>query len=388
MDDNVQILKKQVPPVQQHAKKKYTGEVVFIYAFDLAYEIERNKLKHVLGYPVAEFAFDISRRSPKQLLFHRSQIVRLPPVERIGPHGLVQITRNVRIFQIGAISITIHVPFSVDHFTELVHYHDLQFKNGSLYEEVKDLAEKVRNDLKPYCIRPVDKLEEEEAYTVFCINSPLLDNQMQPVSAEVWFKSHRRQIASLLTQETDLTVLSKQESDESTSRYLSYYENDLIVIDWDAALIVDEPKDFDETIYIMELANLQLAELEAYDRILDEALNRSYKDLYIHPLRRRSEIMRELREIRVDLARLNDELLNITKFFGDWHIARIYEALYSRFHLADWKKIVDEKLKTLDDIYSLLNQDKMNQWMLILESTIVILFIIDLVVLIVGLGVH
>lgn len=388
MDDNVQILNMQLPPVKHSAKKKYTGEVVFIFAFDIAYEIERTKVKQVLGYPVAEFAFDISHRSPKQLLVHRSQIVRLPPVERIGPHGLVQISRNVRIFQIGAISITIRVPFSVDHFSELVHYHDLQFKNGALYDEVKELAENVRNDLKPYCTRPVDKLEDEEAYTVFCINAPLLDNQMQPVNAEVWFKSHRRQIASLLTQETDLSILSKQESDESTSKYLSYYENDLIVIDWDAALIVDEPKDFDEVIYVMELANLQLAELEAYDRILDEALNKSYRDLYIHPLRRRGEIMRELREIRVDLARLNDELINITKFFGDWHIARIYETLYARFHLADWKKIVDEKLKTLDDIYSLLNQDKMNQWMLILESAIVILFIIDLIVLAIGFGGH
>ena len=29
----------------------------------------------------------------------------------------------------------------------------------------------------------------------------------------------------------------------------------------------------------MELANLQLAELEAYDRILDAAVDRSYRDL-------------------------------------------------------------------------------------------------------------
>ncbi len=47
------------------------------------------------------------------------------------------------------------------------------------------------------------------------------------------------------------------------------------MIDWDAALLVDEKQDFDENLYIMELANLQLAELEAYDRLLDAALERS-----------------------------------------------------------------------------------------------------------------
>ncbi|MGC8744765.1 MAG: hypothetical protein ACP5T0_12880 [Verrucomicrobiia bacterium] len=387
MDERIQIINQgHTSPAQD--KKKYTGEVVYIYAFDIAYELDTSRIKTLLGQPVSEFGIDISRRSPRQLLLHRSQMVRFPPIERIGPHGLVQISRNVKLFQIGAISITVRVPFSVNHFSELVNYHDLEFKNGSLYEEVKNFAYQISEELKQYSVRPVKKLDDEEAYTVFCISAPLLDAQMQPVNSEAWFKSHRRQIASLLTQETDQSILSKQESDESTARYLTYYENDLIVIDWDAALVVDEPKDFDEVLYIMELANLQLAELEAYDRILDEAIDSAYRELYTQPLLRRGSLMRELREIRVDMARINDELINITKFFGDWHLARIYENIASRFHLADWHKIINEKTKTVGDIYYLLHQDKLNQWMLILETTIVLLFIIDLVVLIIGLGNH
>ena len=71
-------------------------------------------------------------------------------------------------------------------------------------------------------------------------------------------------------------------------RFLSYYEHDLVVIDWDAALIIDEPQNFDETLYVMELANLQLAELEAYDRILDDSLERAYRDLSARPMRGRA----------------------------------------------------------------------------------------------------
>jgi len=37
-------------------------------------------------------------------------------------------------------------------------------------------------------------------------------------------------------------------------------------------------------------------------------------------------------------------------------------------------------LKTLDDLYQLLNHDRINRWMLILEVTIVLLFVIDLVI--------
>jgi len=48
----------------------------------------------------------------------------------------------------------------------------------------------------------------------------------------------------------------------------------------------------------------------------------------------------ELREIRIDLARMNDELSNITKFFGDWHLARIYKNIAAR--LAEFE-IVGER---------------------------------------------
>ena len=176
-----------------------------------------------------------------------------------------------------------------------------------------------------------------------------------------------------------------QESEESTTRALSYYDHDLVVVDWDAALVIDKANSFDETLYVMELANLQLAELEAYDRILDDALERSYRDLGERRIRSQRHVLREIRELRIDLARFSDELENITKFFGDWHVARIYEAMAARFHLGDWHRTIDEKVKTLDELYQLGKADQQNRWMLILEVTIVFLFIIDLVVLFMGL---
>jgi hypothetical protein len=359
----------------------YKGEVVYIYAFDVAYEMVRQPVRELLGQPVAQFVVDASKRSPRHLFFYRPQMVRLPPLERIGPGGPLRVERVVKLLPVGALSITIRVPFEVERIEDLVGYHDLQFSNGSLHDEVRRLAEEVRRELNPYYIRPIPQLAEEEAYTAFCIESPLLSDDGTALNAEHWWRANRRAVASLLTQEPDVDHLSRQEADESTGRYLTYYEHDLVVVDWDAALIIDERQNFDETLYIMELANLQLAELEAYDRILDHALERSYRDLTSRPIRGRVDMLRELRELRIDLARFSDELSNITKFFGDWHLARIYENISARFHLTDWHRTLDGKLKTLDDLYQLLNHDRMNRWMLGLEITIVLLFVIDLVIL-------
>ncbi len=367
------------------AEARYTGEVVYIYAFDVAYDTARQPISQLLGQPVAQFSMDGSKRNPRQFFFYKTQMVRLPPMERQGTSGTVRVERAIKLLPVGALIITMRVPFAVQHVEDLVAFHDLKIGDCLLHDEARGLAQQVVAELKSHFIRPLAQLPEEEAYTVFCITSPLKGRDGVPVSAENWFQSHRRQVAALLTQEAEGERLSKQESEESTGRYLSYYDNDLVVIDWDAALLVDEPGDFDETLYIMELANLQLAELEAYDRILDNALERSYRDLSDRTLRSRADTLRQLREIRIDLARFNDELSNITKFFGDWHLARIYEKLASSFHLSEWHRNIEGKLKTLADLYQLLKQDQTNRWMMILEVTIVLLFIIDLVILLAGL---
>jgi hypothetical protein len=353
----------------------------------VAYELVRKPIGEILGQPVAQFSVDASKRSPRQLFFYRAQMVRLPPLERFGPHGPMRLERSVKIFPVGAISITVRVPFQVDRIQDLVSYHDLRFNNGDLYDEVHHLADEVRKELTPYSVRPVPSLGDEEAYTVFCLTSPLLSPDAKHLGVEPWLTDHRREVASLLTEEREPENLSAQESEESTNKFFSYYDRDLVVVDWDAALLVDEPRYVDETLYIMELANLQLAELEAYDRLLDDVVDRAYRDLGGKAWRRRQSrgILRELREIRVDLARLSDELSNITKFFGDWHLARIYQGISTRFHLADWHRTIDEKLKTLDELYQLLQADRNERWMFTLEVTVVILILIELAIAVMGM---
>src|ERR1043166_7260289 len=92
---------------------RYAGEAVYIYAFDVAYEMTRQPVDELLGQPVAQFAVDASKRSPRHLFFYRPQMVRLPPLERIGPHGPVRIERVIKLLPVGAISITVRLPFEV-----------------------------------------------------------------------------------------------------------------------------------------------------------------------------------------------------------------------------------------------------------------------------------
>ena len=59
--------------------RRYLGEVVYLYAFDVAYDMTRQPVRELLGQPVAQFTVDASKRSPRHLIFYKPQKVRLPP---------------------------------------------------------------------------------------------------------------------------------------------------------------------------------------------------------------------------------------------------------------------------------------------------------------------
>src|SRR5215472_2600584 len=92
----------------------YRGEAVYIYAFDVAYEMIRQPVRELLGQPVAQFVVDASKRSPRHLFFYRPQMVRLPALERFGSGGPLRIERVVKLLPVGAVSNTMRVPFEVE----------------------------------------------------------------------------------------------------------------------------------------------------------------------------------------------------------------------------------------------------------------------------------
>jgi hypothetical protein len=361
------------------------GEVAYLFAFDLAYDADISRLRSttLLGAPIGTFTLAAGSRAPRELFFYQPKMVTLPPMQLHTTAGVVSVSRTIKFFAVGAASIVFRVPFEAASLMDLVPWHDGAFGEVRLHVEAQKLAMQLCAELHEVLVKPANPLRDEEAYTVFCIDTASIahrapDGQHVP-DVEAFLDHGRRKVASLLMQERDENTLSDQEVLDTTNRYLAYGKDDLTVIDWDAALLIDNPEAFASTLHIMELANVQLAEVEAFDRILDESMTTSYRDIARAPFYKKSHVLGKLRELRIDVTRLSDELSNTTKFFGDWHLARIYQALSGRFHLTDWHHAIDEKLETLDSLYQLLRQDQVNRWLIGLEIAVVVLFIIEVV---------
>jgi len=142
----------------QRNSVKLKGEVAYIRAFDLAYDMKRQRIGQILGQTVHDYVVGPSKPGPKQGFFYRPQMVTLPPRVYQSSVGPLEVSITVKIFNVGAVSIQVRTPFEVSSIEELVDYYGLNLAGKSIEAEVIRIAEQVRRELAPYLVRPVPVL--------------------------------------------------------------------------------------------------------------------------------------------------------------------------------------------------------------------------------------
>ncbi len=359
------------------------GRVVYQYAFDVASEIRTAEIRMVLSEKPAPFEIRVGQTVPRDIPIYKPLAIALRPEEVSTGVGRVLLKPFVKVFEIGVISITFEVGFQVATLGELLPYHQLAVGGTPLHAKAEQLAGQVEESLRPYLVKPSKDRPPAEAYTVFCLEA--VDGPPEQPAAD-WVASRRAEIAALLAELAGPARLSTGQVAEALRHGLSYTDADYALVDWDSALVVDRGGYFDDVLYVLELANLQLEEFRILDDRLDRYFQRAYDDVERYYARRRvlgspEKILRSLRSIRIDVAKMSEEVTNITKFVGDWYLARVYLACHERFHLGRWEASVDSKLKQLDEIYQFVQAEINNRRMLLLEALIVAMFVIDLAAL-------
>jgi hypothetical protein len=352
------------------------GEVVYLYAFDVANEILTPRVPEILSEKPFPFEIRMDRTLPKDMPLYKPLAIEPHPLAA-RLHG-VPVRLLIRIYDVGVVTVMMRVEFEADVLCDLMPFHNPKLENGETLDAVAlRFCSEVCNSLKDLMVGHTE-YPTPEAYTAFCFT------EISGVSdVNHWLAEQRREVAGLLT-ETAAEKLSETQVNEVLRIQRSFENTDLAVIDWDAALVVDLTGYVDDVLYALELANLQLEEFKVMDRRLDKYLDRAYEDLERRPMPlfgAANKTLRHLRRFRVDVAKLTDEVTHITKFFGDWYLARVYLGARDRFYLDQWRASVEQRLAQLDKLYSVVHAEVNEQRMLWLEIIIVIFFAIDLLIL-------
>jgi hypothetical protein len=360
-----------------------SGEVVFQRIFDLGGTLNLPKARALLG-PMAEAgAVQPKRLAPEYVSFAAPVLVNLASLNLdLRMEDNSPLTVSARLYEVGALALMLRLPFRDEKLSDLGrHQHTGVFMKGQLLKKQQALGaivEELKSKLKPAFDEMFDVPVESENYTAFCLTGIEGD-------AASLLKNERAQIAGLLTSEPSFERLSDMEVDDTLNNWSNYFRDDLVVADWDAGLVVEPSGQYEDILYIFEVANLELLELRKYDLYLDATLDRGYEEyeqLTKGPALtagRAREMVRELGEVRMDLAKVTDELANTAKFFGDWYIARVYMGLASKLHIKDYHKTVEEKLATLNDLYQSVLAENNHRQALVLEIAVVLLIVMELV---------
>ncbi len=209
-----------------------------------------------------------------------------------------------------------------------------------------------------------------EDYVVFHI-----ENFNQPFNVTRFCSEQGRQIAQILRAERQ--PLSDQEVEDAIAARISFGIDDLTVVDWNAALMID--REGEDVRAVLDFANVELLEMRYLDQRLDRALDEAYDTLsrqslnLLRLLGYYSAALRRVGELQVDNAILFEGVNNTLKLLGDQYLARVYRLVNRRFHLDEWDASILRKLQTLESIYEKISSQASNRRLEILEWVIVIL---------------
>lgn len=343
-----------------------TGRVVFQYFYDVGGDIELERVpKDKLS------VIERPRAKGARILAPKYEEVGLQPIEvdlgsrKVDKH---RVTIKGSIFPIGVVGINISVEFrdtSLDGLIKLVGLDEGRVKVAGKevdFEEIpRELFEELKKTIKPAVTYPYSAFEHPETYTLVLIadSEPRLD-------AEDFLTKFRKQTAGLLRGERDWRSLSEKEVEDALKLYLSYSDEDIVIVDWYSALISGAVEYTDELVQMIEFARVQLLELKTYDRLLDLRAEQTYDSLrsvFRQPRmgitwRSRSygELMRatrELAECRVEVTDFIEDARNISKLTGEWYLGKLYRIASERFRISDWLALVDKKLDHLQGLYTM-----------------------------------
>ena len=355
------------------------GQIVAFYLFDVAETIDLRAIPALVGGSTTAARLAPKPATPAYVQYDK------PPVSfdgrAVGLPTLDGFQVRFRAYDYGVISIALSKPFAGS-WPALLDVGQSLIESAELEQRAEGACRALLDRLRPALLGARPALLSED-YLVYVIHE-----LERPQKASELLLAHGDAIAGMLRGERQ--PLSVQEKTKILRHRISYLADDLVIPTWNAAFVYDTPGGAQAALEIIEFANSQLLEFRYYDELLDHQLGSIYARLqdpkwYDEWIGSRyARAARHVHALFIDVNDLTDRTENTLKFVGDIYAARLFGLVADRLGLATWKANVQEKLKTLDDVYRFaVEQSSMSRGQF-MELTIVLILVLELVLFFMG----
>ena len=172
----------------------------------------------------------------------------------------------------------------------------------------------------------------------------------------------------------------------------SYYEDDLIVLTWGAAVVVEPDGAAREDVaLLLEFANAQLLSFRSYDAEVERDLARVARRVARSRRPRwpvifsSGRFLREIHSLIADITETSARVENALKVTEDVYWNRVYAAALATLKVEVWRTGIAETVGVLRETAALLRDEAQEALAIWLEVLVIVLIAIELVVALLGL---
>jgi hypothetical protein len=377
------------------ADPRVEGAVVLYRLFDVGYEVDLERALDVLATtPEDRAALRLTLEKRRRMEAQAIRIENPPITIPLGGDSLVvgarrhEVQVSARIFDFGALSLRLHLPIpSTLTWSALAGFGDawdLTAASRSVFDgHLGRLTARIAAAIARPELAPVT-----EDYVVYRITR-LVDPGGEALPAS---RVRELDVVPLLLNED--RPISEQARRELLPHWFSYYADDLSIVTWNTALVLDPVEGDSDVQLILEFANAQLLELRYYDALLDAELPRMNDRIASARAggrallgRRYASLLGDLQTLVADSTEIVERAENALKVTDDIYLARVYAAALEVFRERAWRSGIDHKLGILHQTYGMLNAESMAARNEVLEVAIILLILVEIVLaLLLGRG--
>lgn len=213
-----------------------------------------------------------------------------------------------------------------------------------------------------------------EDFSVFVLSGPPTDDPADLA------------LVHLLLGEPDSRRLSPQFCRGVLDRAIRYYEDDLVLLAWDAAVIVEPSSSAAgalEIVNVLEMASAQLLEVRYYDAVVRRAMSALAADaararttgwLLRSPF---ASLGRRAAVLALELSEMTDRLEHAFTLVGDSYTVTVYREAAKRFRLVESRQAVGDDIETLASVSETFGSDVHSRRSIVLEILVVLLILIE-----------
>jgi len=349
-----------------------------LFFYEVAEAIDLDRLRSVRESSRAEPAPNRTSFVPQYLRFERPPLAE--PIEPLQLESRSPIGGSAKYYDYGVASIELELPFETE-WEDLVLQSSRLIGNTELENRAAEWLRAALESVRPALLKPYESWLREDYQVVWLHEAIEPDGRKLPVANLL--SSHAQNVAQLVRGESIL--LSDAERQEVLQSSISYSPADLLVVGWTGALVYGRGEVATATIQLLEYANTQLLEFRYYDSLLTNVLNSVYRFLERKGGRfgywRLSGESIRVNTIRLDVMELTEKVDNAIKFVSDMFYARLYGLIAAKVGVPDYRRLVDQKLRTAGELYRFM-VDQFNQSRsFVLELAVVVILMIEIVFL-------